>query len=562
MDVKKRLWAWVLSALTGLALFPAAAASEAPPVIQDISAGSYHALAVDDMGGLWAWGWNQYGELGDANLDNSGGDANGPFQTSPVKVMEDVVSAAAGSWASLARRGDGSLWYWHSGEPPALFLESVKTATLDKYLDGGAAVTEDGALWLWGDNSLGQLTPAGVEAERSDEPVKAMEGVTDAALGYGQVMALKADGTLWSWGHDSFGKVGAEETGDLTVTEEGYLGFAYRPVPVLIMDHVIKLAAGCNDSMALKDDGSLWAWGNNGFGVSNAVDADGQAYQNIPVRVMEDVADMASGHGTNYMVKTDGTLWACGSNSFGELGNGTVGEPSAEPVQIMTEVAKVEVGDCYALALKMDGTVWSWGSNAEGELGNGGRGNGKSIIGPTQSVPMQVRFEESVPPEDGLMVYPGVSFAVMVDGRWASFSLYGMPDEAGNRNYYIRLRELAAALGETPAAFTVEYDMDRGVERLATGERYRSMTWDLGLPFAGEQPALRGGAPVSIDGILADIDAFTLTDSAGEAYTYYKLRDLGRALGFNVRWDSGYRHEFLDVSGRVLIETDRPYAEA
>ncbi len=557
--MSRRLLVLCLSAALLASLCPSGMAAGQETVIQSVSAGEYHALAVDGAGTLWAWGWNNYGQLGDPALDNSGGDADGPFLTVPAKVMEDVADAWAGNWSSAALKTDGTLWRWGNGEMPCLWMEDVKSAAMDKLLNGGAAVTGDGALWLWGDNHLGQLTPMGVAEETSELPVKAMEDVAAVDVGYGTVMALKTDATLWAWGHDMFGKVGAEEPAD-ELAEGGYEGFPYRPEPVQVLDRVSKVKVGCNDTLALRDDGTLWVWGLNRFGVSNNEDEYGQLYQDTPVQVMEDVADMASGHGTSYILKTDGTLWAVGDNSFGELGDGTV-KDAAELVQIMSGVAAVEAGDCYVLALKDDGTLWSWGLNSEGQLGNGGKGNGVSNIGPTQSVPVQVSFAEAVPSDEMVTAYPGVAFAIMVDQNWAHLSLYGLENEVGNRNYYVRLRDVAAEFARAGAPLGVDYDGETGIIALTTGAAYQPQTGDGDLPFVGVQAARRGGSKVTVDGVAVELDSFTITDSAGGGHTYFKLRDLGRALGFNVRWDSEYHHEFLDVSGRILIETDRPYTE-
>lgn len=557
----KRLLSLGLSAVVGLSLIPGALAAGEQPKIQSVSASGYHVLAVDDQGGLWAWGWNQRGQLGDPALDNSGGDAEGPFLTVPAKLMEDVTSASAGSGISMALKRDGTLWVWGDDGPPRIWMEDVVTSASDPTLKSAAAITSDGVLWLWGDNSMGQLAPGGVTEAVWDTPVPVMEHAVGVAMNYGCIMALKNDGTLWTWGNDNYGVLGREGAGDL----EGE-GLPYCPIPAQIMEDVAALAPGGNESFAVKTDGSLWAWGLvregilAGLGRSNAVNDSGEAVQTIPVQVMERVASAHPGQ-AQYILKTDGTLWACGNDQFGELGRGTVDEPSKTPIQIMTDVLQVTGGDCFAVALKTDGTLWTWGTNGEGELGNGGRGNRESNIGPIQSLPCQVDFTAPALPAGEVTAYPGVPFAFLTDQRWGHLSLYGLENEKGDRTYYVRVRDVAAELTETPAQFNVEYDAERDTYEVVTGERYRPQTGDGDLPFAGIQPAQRGGAGLTVDGQRVPVDAITLTDSAGMPHTYYRLRDLGRALGFNVRWDSTYHHEFLPVSGRILLETDRPYTD-
>lgn len=511
--MKRRLFSLACALALALGLQVSAAEVGEPVKIQSISAGNYHALAVDNGGNLWAWGWNTYGELGDPALDNSGRDSNGPFQSSPVKVMEDVAFASAGHSASAAIRTDGSLWCWGEGKTPEKRLDGVEKVCLGQSPDDGVAVTRDGSLLVWGENRLEMLG-----LEPSDVPVKVMEGVADAQLWGEGLYVLKTDGTLVSVFYD--------------VTQ-----------PVHLLDQVEKIAVGNSLLLAIKTDGSLWG-----------------SYPYEPlVLMMEDVADMASGTGSNYIVKTDGTLWAQGSNQFGELGNGRPGESSEELVQILDNVVQVEVGDCWAMARKTDGTVWSWGYNGEGQLGIGGKGDGESIIGPIQSVPVQVVFDSAALQEDGVTAYPGVNFAVQVDGRWGHMSFYGLENELGYRSYYVRLRDLAAALAETGAAFHLSYDDQSGAIDINTGERYLSQTGDGDIPFVGEQTAQSGTSLLAIDGLAVEVDSITLTDSAGGGHTYFELRDLGQALDFNVRWDRAYRHDHLDVSGCILMETDRPY---
>jgi len=121
----------------------------------------------------------------------------------------------------------------------------------------------------------------------------------------------------------------------------------------------------------LKKDGTLWAWGMNSQGqVGNGTYED----QTSPVQIGIDMdwTSIASGDCHTVALKKDGTLWAWGDNSDGQLGDGTKNRKNS-PVKIGTDTnwASIAAGYCFTLALKSDGTLWAWGRNESGELGDG-----------------------------------------------------------------------------------------------------------------------------------------------------------------------------------------------
>ncbi len=133
------------------------------------------------------------------------------------------------------------------------------------------------------------------------------------------------------------------------------------------MENTVAVSAGWNHSLAVKIDGTLWAWGQNGYGqLGDGTISD----QLLPVKIMSDVIQVSAGDGYTMILKTDGTLWACGNNYYGQLGDGSKTNRN-KPIQIMNEVAAVSAGGNHTLAIKTDSTLWSWGRNDIGELGDG-----------------------------------------------------------------------------------------------------------------------------------------------------------------------------------------------
>ena len=126
-------------------------------------------------------------------------------------------------------------------------------------------------------------------------------------------------------------------------------------------------------SLARQTDGTLWSWGINQYGQLG----DGTVIsKSSPVQIPGTTwNDIAAGTGFSLARKTDGTLWSWGVNVYGTLGDGTVVWKSS-PVQIpgttWNDIAAAVSGDItYALARKIDGTLWAWGDNSNGQLGDG-----------------------------------------------------------------------------------------------------------------------------------------------------------------------------------------------
>ena len=136
---------------------------------------------------------------------------------------------------------------------------------------------------------------------------------------------------------------------------------------------------------------------------------------------------------------------------------------------------------------------------------------------------------------------------VTVDGKAVEFQMYALADANGNLTNYIKLRDMAYILNGTKAQFSVGYD---GTISLTTGQPYEAGGTEMTTPYSGDRAYTGGAQTVKINGADVAMTAITLTDDDGGGYNYFKLRDLGKALGFNVSWDNG-----------VIVESDKPYTE-
>jgi alpha-tubulin suppressor-like RCC1 family protein len=171
---------------------------------------------------------------------------------------------------------------------------------------------------------------------------------------------VKDDGTVWAWGNNNNGQLG-----DGSVTGKS------TPVQISGLSNIISVAAGSGHTAALKNDGTVWAWGNN----SNGQLGDGSmASRNTPAQIngLSSMTAIAAGASHTAALKNDGTVWAWGSNVYGQLGNGlTVDSATRVQVSALTSITAIAAGAGHTVALKNDGTVWAWGSNVYGQLGNG-----------------------------------------------------------------------------------------------------------------------------------------------------------------------------------------------
>ena len=124
---------------------------------------------------------------------------------------------------------------------------------------------------------------------------------------------------------------------------------------------------------------------------------------------------------------------------------------------------------------------------------------------------------------------------VLVDGAAVEFQCYALKDEKGNDTNYVKLRDVALVLNGPAARFEVGWD---GAVNIRPGQGYTANGSEMSTPFSGDRAYEPATAPTNVNGVSAVLDAIVLRDDKGGAYTYYKLRDLGEALGFQVDWSA------------------------
>lgn len=357
--------------------------------INDIDAGWMHSLALDVNGFVWAWGWNEYGQLGDSSThpNSTPVQVHGP---NDANYLENIIAISAG------RSGLHSL-----------------------------AVDANNFIWAWGRNEEGQLgngesgskelTPVRVFAGEQDPNASYLKNVIAVSAGEQHSMAFEklepndsnCNGHVYTWGHNDYGQLGTNVPADIRNT----------PVKVLkgkqqnssdYLKNIVGISAGWDHCMALEKydpcdffdmypdpnyiTGRVYTWGNNRQGWDSQGGRLGDGTyddSNTPVLVLSGLQDpnnpdspltniiaISAGEGHCMALDVTGFVWTWGDNKYGQLGNGT-NDPCTTPVKVvglngvgyLEYIVAVSAGFWHCLAVDVHGTIWTWGTGNGGQLG-------------------------------------------------------------------------------------------------------------------------------------------------------------------------------------------------
>lgn len=352
-----------------------------------IGAGGRITSALRTDGTLWAWGLPVRLGNGDGRVCSS----IATCQTTPIQIgtRADGEVLAVGTNNTFVLHEDNSLWAVGGNAFGQLGIGDITTdsATLvqvdtprswQSVVAGNEhvlALQADGTLWAWGRNLSGRLGDGTTTTRVSAVQIGTETTWQAVAAGAQHSLGLRSDGTLWGWGDNEYGQVGNGDTND-----------QHDPAQVGSSTDWTAVAASQFHSLGLRTNGTLWAWGRNdtwqlgdGTSVTNRIN---------PVQIGTDTdwASVSAGYDYSLAIRSNGSLWAWGNNDAGQLGDGTTTSRNA-PVQIGTATnwAAVSGGgasltgssnDCsstrrHTLGLRTNGTLWAWGNNVSGQLGDG-----------------------------------------------------------------------------------------------------------------------------------------------------------------------------------------------
>jgi uncharacterized delta-60 repeat protein len=284
--------------------------------VDGVAAGAHHSLSLGADGTVWATGYNGAGQLGDGTTID---------RTTPVLVagLTDVVAVAAGAYHSLALKADGSVW-------------------------------------AWGWNVYGALGDGTLVDHHLPVRVAGVSG-SKIAAGAFHSMVLGSDGQIQAWGYNGKGQLGDGTTID-----------RHRPVAVVGLTGVVAVSSGLYHSLALVTDGSVRSWGWNEYGqLGDGTTVD--RHRPVAVDGLAGVATLGAGSWFHTLaVRVDGSAWAWGYNNLGQLGDGTTVDRHT-PVRVAGTAVfqSVSGGAFHSAGVDLAGTVRAWGWNGLGQLCDG-----------------------------------------------------------------------------------------------------------------------------------------------------------------------------------------------
>ena len=370
--------------------------------VSHFSAGSGHTVAIKTDGSLWTWGSNYEGKLGD------GTSGSGTNKTIPTRIGTDTdwVFISAGNDHTMAIKTNGSLWAWGrtyegqlgdgtSGSGTNKTIPTrIGTDTDWKSVYAGwsntFAIKTDGTLWAWGRNYFGELGDGTTTDRNTPTRIGTDTNWASVSAGSTHTVAIKTDGSLWAWGRNRYGQLG-----DGTITIYDYYDYENsvyvyidnndKSIPTRIGTDAnwASVSAGDENTIAIKTDGSLWAWGINYTGQLGDGTSGSETGKTTPTRIGTDTNWVSVSMESRFhtvAIKTDGSLWAWGYNNYGQLGDGTGGGGhydysgnKSSPTRIGSDTnwASVSVREGGTLAIKIGGSLWAWGSNTHGRIGDG-----------------------------------------------------------------------------------------------------------------------------------------------------------------------------------------------
>ena len=356
-----------------------------PAQITAVSVGNTHTAAVGDDGSLWSWGSNEFSQIGDGGFNVR----EWPVRIGTDTDWESVA-AGNGFTLALRTDGSLWAWGNNAngrtglGMADAIISEPTRVGTWTDWTHVSAgpahatAVRANGTLWSWGANANAR-TVRGTVVGNTHAPaqVGSLTVWRSVAAGNEHSVAIRTDGTIWAAGNAANGRLGIAHPGigalvnlGQTVGEAGtglQGGTDWESV-----------SAGAYHSVAIRTDGSLWVWGTNADGRTGLGTTAEQT--NSPARLGfdDDWASVSVGNTHTLAVRENGSLWAWGQNEDGRTGLGTTNGNQTTPQRIGNDYGWTAVatsaGSNYSMAIR-NGELWAFGNNDNGQLGDGTRIN-------------------------------------------------------------------------------------------------------------------------------------------------------------------------------------------
>jgi len=503
-------------------------------------------FAITTNGDLYAWGRNQYGQIGNGK---SGKDE---VQTTPVKVLSNIASVAMskgtnsrGVIAAIATNGD--LYTWGRNEsgqvgngksgkdevqktPVKVLSDVVSLTTSGGHL---AAITTNADLYCWGTNWFGQVGNG--TREHQTKPVKVLSNVASVSTS-NTTIAITNNGDLYAWGYTEMGQVG----NDKQMPEDS------QTTPVKVLSNVVSATVSYTNTSAITTNGDLYVWGANGdYQIGNG----SFKTQATPFKVLSNVASFTDDIGGNPVAVTkNGDLYTWGNNADGQIGNGQSGltdDPLSggikqkTPVKVLSNVVSASIIDHVSSAVTKNGDLYCWGNNREGSVGNGTTINQTTPV----KVLSSIRLANAAPVAPALTATPTAS-KVLVDGQNVAFDAYNI---AGNN--YFKLRDLAYVLDGSVKQFSVSWDGSNNAIALKSGEGYTVVGGEMATKGTAAVTPKATTSRITKNASLIALKAYNIGGN-----NYFKLRDIGEAFDFDISWNNDVKTIMIDTASTYTAD--------
>ena len=545
-----------------------------------VAAGDGTTFALRFDGKLLAWGKNIDGRLGNGGTTN----VLSPAQIGGNQIgVEGGVENGSGVAHTIMLKSDGTVWC--AGSNSAGQLGDNSTVTPSNHLPvqvqvqsgdplpnviavaagrtASYALTQDGFVYAWGGNGVEKRLGDDTTGDRSyadtvqTAAATPLTDIVEIAAGHDHALALKSDGTLWAWGANGVGQIG-----DGSTTTRGYAVQVHAGVTNGLnvdagLTAVTNISAGAFHSVAVLSDGSVIGWGESASGRLGEGTASGTSSAvTRPVQMLDGSSSalanaqaVAGGEAFSLILKTDGTLWACGANANGQLGDGTT-TLRAEPVQVrkdastfFTGVVGMAAGASHGVAIDDQGRVYTWGSASSGELGNGLTSSGTAgyatlYIGSPVTINTPPAITLSVVPEPSIQ--PG------------AFTLTAVPTDADGNLSSVSFFQGSTLLGVKTAAPWEWYVSGLSAETYTFG----AAVWDS---VGASTAATNVESTVVLPTVSVTATTATLAESSGTAGTFTVSRGAGAPIStalnvtYTVTGIATAGTDYQTLSGSVTI---------
>ena len=341
---------------------------------------SNHTLILKNDGTLWGCGRNDHGELGLGDTNNRNALTKITTNANDVKSIycgynHTIILKNNGMLFGCGLNNYGQLGLGDTDNRSTFTIIGINSGNIKEIYLGGEhtiILKNDGTLWGCGRNIEGQLGVGDTNYRSIFKQITVnTDNIKSVYCGYNYTLILKNDDTLWGCGDNTYGQLGLEDRSSRTTFTKITAN----------ADNIKSVYCGAEQTFILKNDGTLWSCGYNGYGQLGLGDVTYRSTFKQITTNANNIKSIYCGYYYILIVKNDDTLWGCGDNRFGQLNLGDTNDRNilSQSAINIHDMKLIYCGSSYVLMLKSDSTLWGCGWNERGSLGLGDTSNRKTF---------------------------------------------------------------------------------------------------------------------------------------------------------------------------------------